>query len=221
MLTAINSGLVAQIRADRKGSLANATSATLGLLYVLLAAGYVDTALVLSGGHAAFRMTQVMRSPNILLDNHNAKSALGSEVAGPKPVSAALFRASWACSRVNSDLQLPQLPGAVVSMISPRGDHSGGAKTKPDSKLAQWAKTAACVGLAGAPFTPLAHLKEEALVELLQTHPAQAAAAMGLSVAWSTLLVHHALCNVLDPRRFREPSRVQRDAPGGLPKHRC
>merc|ERR1719456_1741198 len=52
--TAVHAGLVANIRADRKGSLASATSATLGMLFVMLAAGYTDAALVLSLGHAVF-----------------------------------------------------------------------------------------------------------------------------------------------------------------------
>ena len=204
-MTAANSGLVAQIRADRKGSLASATSSTLGLLYVMVAAGYTDMALLLSGGHAAFRMTQVMRSANILLDNHQAKSALGQE-AGPKPVSDSLFRLSWMCSRMNSDLQLPQPSDALARLSGPpsQQQHQPGSSNNSSSKLTQWAKTGALVGLAGAPFTPLAFYKEEALIELLQSHPVPATAMVGVSAVVSTLLVRHAMYSVLDPSRFRK-----------------
>ena len=51
-LTALVSGLTAQVRADRKGGIAGATSGTVGLLYIVLAFGYTDAALVLAGAHA-------------------------------------------------------------------------------------------------------------------------------------------------------------------------
>jgi hypothetical protein len=45
LLTAVYASLIGRIRADRKGALANATSSTLGLIFVTLALGYADLAL--------------------------------------------------------------------------------------------------------------------------------------------------------------------------------
>eukprot|EP00659_Diplonema_papillatum_P012106 gene12106-18705_t len=60
LTTAVFSGLVCKIRADRKGAVAYATSGTIGLIMVVLAAGYGDVALLLSFGHAAFRIMQIL-----------------------------------------------------------------------------------------------------------------------------------------------------------------
>ena len=57
-LTVLISGTVANVRADRKGGIAAASSATLGALFIVLAAGYSDAALLLALGHASFRMNQ-------------------------------------------------------------------------------------------------------------------------------------------------------------------
>jgi uncharacterized protein YbcC (UPF0753/DUF2309 family) len=53
LVTAVFSSLVAKIRPDRKGALAYATSASNGLIFVVLGCGFSDTALFLCLGHAA------------------------------------------------------------------------------------------------------------------------------------------------------------------------
>ena len=78
LVTAVYASLVSKIRADRKGAVAFATSGTLGVIYMVLAAGYADAALVLSLGHAAFRMVQIMRSPNIMTDTQKIRRWLAT-----------------------------------------------------------------------------------------------------------------------------------------------
>jgi NADH:ubiquinone oxidoreductase subunit 5 (subunit L)/multisubunit Na+/H+ antiporter MnhA subunit len=70
-LSAVHGTLVSKTRSERKGALANATSATVGLIFVTLACGYPDLALLMSFGHSAFRMRQIMRAPNTIADANN------------------------------------------------------------------------------------------------------------------------------------------------------
>jgi NADH-quinone oxidoreductase subunit L len=65
LVTTINGSLLSHIRSDRKGAIANATSATLGLIYIILALGYSKLALFFSFGHATFRIIQILRAPNL------------------------------------------------------------------------------------------------------------------------------------------------------------
>jgi hypothetical protein len=69
-LTALISGLIAKLRADRKGGIGYATSGTVGLLYVLLAIGGVatDVALFLGFAHAVLRTQQILRAHNGILE---------------------------------------------------------------------------------------------------------------------------------------------------------
>ena len=64
----VYSNLSSKVRADRKGALAQSTSATLGFIFVILAFGHTLAALVLSLGHAAFRMNQILRVHNTVAD---------------------------------------------------------------------------------------------------------------------------------------------------------
>jgi hypothetical protein len=61
--TAIQATLIANVRADRKGSIASSTAATVGVIFVVLAAGYDEAALLLALGHSCFRMNQILRAP--------------------------------------------------------------------------------------------------------------------------------------------------------------
>jgi NADH:ubiquinone oxidoreductase subunit 5 (subunit L)/multisubunit Na+/H+ antiporter MnhA subunit len=63
VVTAIQATLIANVRADRKGSIASSTAATVGVIFVVLAAGYDEAALLLALGHSCFRMNQILRSP--------------------------------------------------------------------------------------------------------------------------------------------------------------
>lgn len=56
IITAVHAGVVSNIHADRKGALAYATASTIGLLYCIMAAGYITLALILAIGHALLRI---------------------------------------------------------------------------------------------------------------------------------------------------------------------
>lgn len=193
LVTAVQSGCIANIRADRKGSLAAATSATLGAIYVVLAAGYPDAALLLSFGHAAFRMNQVLRSANTILDTHKLESALGHQEVSGSQVPEPLYKLGWAFNRVNTDLlKLPDLFQSVDLRASLRL-----------SRGAQYAATAALLLLVGAIHAPVV---EEHLAALLASEPAAAVAMLSLNVVGSTALVRFLLGDVLDFSRFRHGS---------------
>ena len=97
--SAVYGTLVSKIRSDRKGAIANATTATMGILFMTLAAGYSDAALLLSLGHASFRMAQILRSPNTITDSQNMRSAIGY-LPWPKEIPDTLFKLSWLLRRV-------------------------------------------------------------------------------------------------------------------------
>ncbi len=102
--TALFSSLVARILPDRKvwstkkkefvskktlslqGAIANATSGTIGLIYVILSLGYDHVALLLSFGHASFRIAQILRSPNVISDSQNMRAGLAGEIPFPKVI---------------------------------------------------------------------------------------------------------------------------------------
>jgi len=194
VITAVDSSLVAKIRADRKGAIANATSATLGLVFIILAMGYSDLALLLSLGHAAFRMIQILRSPNSIADSQRLRSALG-RMPWPKVVPDWLYRLSWRLRRVDSDFHLLH----VLQIISRPLQMKDPWKL---TKLQQWLITAVIVVLAGAPFTPFSHYLEEKLIELLHADPETAVYAMVLHFAISVILIRFLFLNVLNTHRF-------------------
>ncbi len=196
LFTAVNASLLSKIRADRKGAIANATSATLGLIFVILALGYPNLALFMCLGHAAFRMTQILRSPNMLSDSQKLRSALG-RMPWPKVVPDWLYRLSWALQRFTSDFHFLHVLHVISRPIY---------KTKPWklSKLQQWLVTGLIVVLAGAPFTPLTHYIEEVLMHLLHTQPYIAAFLMLLHFVTSVVLIRFLFINVLDGRRFHK-----------------
>eukprot|EP00746_Dinoflagellata_sp_MGD_P038103 gnl/MRDRNA2_/MRDRNA2_191683_c0_seq1.p1 gnl/MRDRNA2_/MRDRNA2_191683_c0~~gnl/MRDRNA2_/MRDRNA2_191683_c0_seq1.p1 ORF type:complete len:504 (-),score=67.69 gnl/MRDRNA2_/MRDRNA2_191683_c0_seq1:47-1432(-) len=194
LITAIMSTLISKVRADRKGSVGYATQATLGVLYVILAMGYVDTTLILALGHAALRMVQMLRSANFLLEYHQLTGILEHEME-PTPVSEWWYKLSWRLNRWNSDTHLPQ----VLHMF-----HEV-CQDKPMSlgKNSQWFVTSILVVLAGAPFTPLTTLSDHIIVRALHTKPWEGAILMLLSILVSTALMWFVMARILDPRRFK------------------
>ena len=52
--------MIAQVHADRKGAIAYAACATLGVIFIVSAVGYPKLSLIFSLGHASFRMVQVI-----------------------------------------------------------------------------------------------------------------------------------------------------------------
>merc|ERR1719316_422771 len=107
-ITVVQSTTVANVRADRKGGVASASSATLGALFIVLAAGYTDLALLLCLGHASFRMNQIVRSPGIIHDSIKWEGALGKPKVASKKELNSLWELGWVFNRINSDfLRLP------------------------------------------------------------------------------------------------------------------
>jgi hypothetical protein len=194
IITALHSTLVAKIRADRKGSIGRATSATIGLIFVTLALGYPGLALTLSLGHAAFRMMQVLLAPNIIAQTQNLRSALGRKsLPWPKVVPDWLYQLCWTLRRVDTDFHMLN----VLLWISRRL-----RLPKPMTRFQQWAVTTVSVVLAGAPFTPVSHYLDELLMELLPTHPLVAGMIMLGHFALSVVLIRFLLVDVLHTRRF-------------------
>ena len=192
--TALYGSIVSKIRADRKGSLARATSATIGLIFVILAMGHPDIALLLSLGHAAFRIIQILRSPNIIAETQNLRSSLG-RMPWPKYVPDWLYKLCWRFRRIDTDFHLLN----VLHWMS-RRLHA--PKPPVLNKFTQWLVTGTCVVLAGAPFTPLSHYMENLLMDLLQTQPALAGLIMVVHFGISVMLIRYLLVSVLHRRRF-------------------
>jgi NADH:ubiquinone oxidoreductase subunit 5 (subunit L)/multisubunit Na+/H+ antiporter MnhA subunit len=197
-LTVLNAGLVSKVRADRKGSLGNAIATTVGVLYMILAAGYVQTALVLALGHATYRMVQILRAHNIILEHHTNQEALGHENVGPKEVPEWLYRISWRLNRLNTDMQLPHILHKLRWNI---------AKSWELNKPMQWLVTGILLAQAGVPLTPITEWREEMLVKIFQMSDVHQAicglALVSVVVLVSTGLVWLVNMSVLDPLRFR------------------
>lgn len=194
LITAGHSTFISKIRADRKGALARATSATIGLIMVILALGYPDLALLMSLGHAAFRMTQVLYAPNMIAQTQHISSGLGF-MPWPKMIPERLYRFIWALRRMDTDFHLLN----ILHWMSRRL-----YTPKPRSKFEQWLVTGASIVLAGAPFTPVSHYMEHWLMELLETHPIFAGLIMIGHFALSVFLIRFVLLYVLHKRRFNK-----------------
>jgi uncharacterized protein YbcC (UPF0753/DUF2309 family) len=196
LVTAVYGSLVSKIRADRKGAIANATSATIGLIFVTLSLGYSNLALLMSFGHAAFRMTQILRSPNVIRDSQKLRDALG-RMPWPKIVPNWLYRISWRFQRFHSDFHLTHLLHRISRPLH-----------MPTSlkltKIQQWLVTGVSVILAGAPFTPLSHFLEDLVMELLPTHPFLAGLIMFGQFVVSVVLIRFLFLKVLNARRFHK-----------------
>lgn len=196
LITAAYGSLASRVRADRKGAIANATSATIGLIFGVLALGYSDLALTLSLGHAAFRMIQILRSPNVLLDSIAVQNALGY-APWPRRVPDWLYRLGWRCQRFHSDFHLINILHLLSRPLL----------IKRDLQLNRLQQTGIGFGiaaLAGLPYTPLSDYREHLLIDLLQTHPAIAASLMTLHFGVSVLLMRFLFLNILTSRRFKQ-----------------
>jgi len=193
--TAVHGGMVSQIHADRKGALAYATSSTLGLLYVVMAAGYANEALALAMGHASFRMVQVLRSSSTIDDSKQLASALDGH-PWPKVVPDWLYRTCWVLHRFDTDLHAMN----VLHQIStPLGLMK--AKDQNLSEPQQWLALGAGLTVAGIPFTPFSVAMDHLMVELLRTDPALAGVLMLSYFGISVITMRFLLLNVLNKRR--------------------
>jgi len=198
--TALYGTLAAKIRADRKGSIANATSATLGLIFTTIALGHPDLALLMSLGHAAFRMTQVLRSPNMIADSQKIRSALGY-MPWPTIVPDWLYRLSWTLRRLDMDMNFLH----AVQWLSSRIHRP---KVWNLTKTQQWLITAGAITVAGAPYTPVSHYLEEWLLDELVDNPILAGTVMCAHFGISVLLVRFLFLKVLSTRRFHAERHV-------------
>jgi hypothetical protein len=191
-LTIVQAGTTAQVRSDRKGGVASASAATLGALFCILAAGFPDAALVLSLGHASFRMNQVVRAPGSIQEANKWEAALGQERIASEKVFEFVWRIGWFMSRLNSDfIRLPDFY-AGVDLKQPLVFYN--------AKTTQTAVTVVIVGLAAAFHLPAV---DEAIGELMVENPLLAAALISVNVVGSTALIRFLFGNVLDFGRFR------------------
>lgn len=197
LITAVHSSLIARIRADRKGAIANATSATLGMIFVVLSLGHDELALLLSFGHAAFRIIQILRSPSALADFQYFQSGLG-RLPWPKQVPDWMYRLSWRLRRFHIDFNFVHL----IHLAS-RVMHD--SKPWKLSKLQQWFVTGFAIILAGVPFTPLSSFKEHVLERLLLDHPFAATVIKVIDFAVCVVLIRLVFVKVLSSGRFRKP----------------
>jgi len=196
LVTAIYGTLISKIRAERKGAIANATSGTLGLIFTTLALGYPDAALAMSLGHAAFRMIQILRAPNMITDTQRLKSALGRS-PWPKTVPDWLYRISWRLRRIDTDFHFFDiLHRTSRNVFSP--------KPWKLTKFQQWFITGTCVIIAGIP-SPLTHVAEEYLMEILPHQPYLAGTLMFGQFVISLVLIRFLFVAVLNARRFHQP----------------
>jgi len=193
IITTVFSGLVGKVRADRNGAIASATSSTLGLIYVILAAGYPNTALVLSLGHAAFRMLQFLRAANFVLDMRNMRSALRDELK-PKAMPEWVYQLCWVLNRINVDSQTP----LMLQMLTGHRRMLGLRL----SKYQQWLATGVLLILAGVPFTPVSSYISMAITDLLNSHPLWAVCLMVADMVAAAAFIRVIFVVVLDPQRF-------------------
>ena len=197
LLTATHNSLVSRIRPDRKGSIARATSATLGLLFVLLSFGFREATLILALGHAALRMVQILRAPGAIADSVALRSALGY-APWPRTVPDWLYRTAWSLYRVDTDFHL-------ISLLQQLSGQLHIAKPGNFSRAQQWTLTAIGIVIAGAPFTPFSYGLEEVLVELLHDAPLLAGALMVAHFTLSVFVIRYLFVGVLSSRRFSGP----------------
>jgi len=198
LATAIYGTLVSKIRSDRKGAVANATSATLGLIFIILAAGFPNLALTMSLGHAAFRMIQILRAPNVISDAQNLRSALGF-APWPTVVPDWKYRFAWALRRYDTDFHLIHTLHRISRRLL-----TVWPKSRKLTKLQQWFVLSVGVVIAGAPFTPVSHYLDEVLMELVVSHPFLSALIMAGHFGVAVVVIRFLFVNVLHSRRFHK-----------------
>ena len=192
--TAIYSGLLSQIHADRKGALAYATASTIGLIYVVMAAGYPDQALGLAFAHAAIRMVQILRAPSALEDSRNIFD-LGSPL-WPEMVPDWLYGACWALHRFDTDFSAVRIIDQVSAPLT------RSQTRKPEtSQPEEAAKFATLLLVAGLPFTPVADAFHEVVIDLLPRDPLLALLTMLAETLVSVISMRFILVEVLGQSR--------------------
>lgn len=193
LITAVESTLKSKIRSERKGGLANATSGTIGVIFFILSLGYSDLALLLSFGHASFRIIQVLRVPNKITDCQKIKAYLG-KAPWPKVVPDSLYKICWTLKRIGSDMNLFDLVIKGSKIVKKFSNLSF-------TKKQQWAITTIAVILAGFP-SPLSYAVENYLIDNLTVNPLLCAGIIGTQFVLSVILIRFLFMVVLHPSRF-------------------
>lgn len=148
-------------------------------------------------------MVQILRAPNAIADAVSLRSALGY-APWPRLVPDWLYKVAWTLYRVDTDFHLLSLLQRLSGLL-----HI--SKPLALSRVQQWALTVIGVVVAGAPFTPLAHGLDEAIVHLLHSSPWAAAGLMLSHFAVSVMTVRFIFVSVLTSQRFRRtfPQQLQ------------
>ncbi len=79
-LTALHATFVGRVQSDIKSTLAYATMAQVGLIFVEIGLGLRFIALAHIVGHACIRTLQILRSPSLLHDHHHLEQAIGEQL---------------------------------------------------------------------------------------------------------------------------------------------
>jgi uncharacterized protein YbcC (UPF0753/DUF2309 family) len=211
--TALYSGLVSQIHADRKGALAYATSSTLGAIYVVMAAGYINEALALAMGHASFRIVQVLRSPGYINDSQSLISALDAP-PWPTIVPDWLFRLCWGLHRLDTDAHAVNTLHQVSAMLGFKQPLEKLDLSQPQL----WGITGAGLVVAGMPFTPASDSLHILLDDLLITDPALASCVVLSHFGVSILTIRFMLINILSPRQKQSVNQISSMESPHVPK---
>jgi len=110
LATAIHGTLVGRASADAKTSLAYASLAQVGIVFVEIGIGWKWIAVAHILGHAVVRTLQFLRAPSMLHDYHQMHSAIGREVAAAGvqiedlvPERTRLWLYRWALDRGHLD----------------------------------------------------------------------------------------------------------------------
>lgn len=136
LVTAVYGTLAGRAAPDAKNSLANASLAQVGLIFVEIAFGMQTLAVIHMLGHAAVRTLQFLRAPSALHDYHRIHAAAGGHLAPtgrhvetlmPGAVQRWLYR--FALDRGHLDTLLQRLvitPLFALSALLRRLDEFGG-----------------------------------------------------------------------------------------------
>jgi NAD(P)H-quinone oxidoreductase subunit 5 len=135
LMTAIHGTIVGRVCSDAKTSLAYASLAQVGIVFVEIGIGWKWIAVAHILGHAMVRTLQFLRSPSMLHDYHRIESAVGGELSQtgklledifPQRVQVWLYR--WALDRGHLDTMLDRWaihPLMQVSYFFERIDSTG------------------------------------------------------------------------------------------------
>jgi uncharacterized protein YbcC (UPF0753/DUF2309 family) len=189
-ITTVHAGAVSNIHADRKGALAYATSSTIGLLFCIIASGYVTLALILALGHALLRMGQILRAPNQLYHRKNLISVLGTS-SFSKIVSDQKYEFCWSLHRFDTDTNLIHFFNRFIEPLDFLQVSAAPTQRQRMKFLV--------VGLlcAGFPFTPLSVASHALIVDLLPKDPFLSCVLMMIFITLSLMAMRFMQLNVL------------------------